>query len=396
MTINVLMLNYEYPPLGGGTGIACSELLKNLACRDGVRVDLITSGVGPTLTVEDLGSSIRIYRLPVGKRDMYFWRAPELTRWLWQAFWLARKLTRESAYDVCHCWSGWPAGVLGYLLRRRVPYFVSLRGSDVPGYSARTRLLDSMLTRRISQLVWRSATKTVAVSSELRTMALRTTPELSIDVVANGVCTDQFYPGNGSGEFTILFVGRLIERKGGVYLLKAFHELVRQPIERRSRLLIVGDGPERPLLQRYCKENGLDDSVEFLGHVERRALPDLYRQASLFVLPTLAEGMSNALLEALASGLPVVVSRAGAAGLVQDNGFVVTEADAPAVSAAMYRYLSDPALENRHGAASRRIAESMSWSAVTDWYMRTYRNAASHSIDQLLPASSTAQVKRSG
>jgi glycosyltransferase involved in cell wall biosynthesis len=370
------MFNYEFPPLGGGTGVACSELLHNLAQREGVRVDLITSGLDPEITEESLGDSIKVYRLPVGKRDLYFWRVPELIRWLWGAFWLARKLTQESEYDVCHCWSGWPAGILGYLLHHRVPYFVSLRGSDVPGYSSRTRLLDFLIMRDASKVIWRNASRTVAVSSYLRSRALYTAPDLDIEVIANGINTEEFHPGPSSDRYTILFVGRLIKRKGCIYLLKAFEELLRHPQNNMPRLLIAGDGPEKSRLEKYCRENGFLEHVEFAGHLERSVLPDVYRRANLFVLPTLAEGMSNALLEALASGLPVIVSPAGADELVMDNGYVESATDVSAISSRIQEYMSNPALEERHGMNSRATAESMSWSAVTDWYMRTYQHVA--------------------
>jgi glycosyltransferase involved in cell wall biosynthesis len=142
------------------------------------------------------------------------------------------------------------------------------------------------------------------------------------------------------------------------------------------RLLIAGDGPEKSRLEKYCRENDFLEHVEFAGHLERSMLPDIYRRANLFVLPTLAEGMSNALLEALASGLPVIVSPAGADELVMDNGYVESATDVSAISSRIQEYMSNPALEERHGMNSRATAESMSWSAVTDWYMRTYQHVA--------------------
>src|SRR5919106_3275871 len=82
--VRVLMLCYEYPPLGGGTAAACSYLLSELALTDGVDVDLVTSGTQPKVERADLAPHVRIHRLPVAKTDARFWRARELVEWRWR------------------------------------------------------------------------------------------------------------------------------------------------------------------------------------------------------------------------------------------------------------------------------------------------------------------------
>jgi glycosyltransferase involved in cell wall biosynthesis len=110
-----------------------------------------------------------------------------------------------------------------------------------------------------------------------------------------------------------------------------------------------------------------------MGRVPREALPDLYRQASVFVLPSEREGMPNAQLEAMASGLPVVTTVA-APDLLDGNGTLVTVGHTAEMADALIEYGLDVELRRAHGRRSRELAESTSWSAVAEWYVGIYRS----------------------
>jgi glycosyltransferase involved in cell wall biosynthesis len=370
-TINVLVLNYEMPPLGGGTGAACRQVLEEFARRPGLRCDVVTSGPGADPTRESLSPDIEIRKLPVGKRDPHYWRASELARWTWRAWRACRPLVRRNTYDLCHCWSGWPAGIIGHGLRGRLPYVVSLRGSDVPGYSRRLRHLDPLFFRPLSRRVWREAAAVTTVSRRLEELARRVLPELRAELIRNGVNTTDLTPVVPPEELTLLFVGRLIERKGVSLLLEALAGLRRQRPD--AQLIVVGDGPERERLEELARQRGLGECATFLGPVERELLPAIYAGATVFVLPAYEEALPNAALEAMAAGLPVVTTATGAAELIDGNGLVVPPGDAAALQAALETYTADPATLREHGRRSRRIAEGMSWEAVADAYQALYR-----------------------
>jgi glycosyltransferase involved in cell wall biosynthesis len=364
------MLNYEYPPIGGGTGVACEQLLGELAKDPDLAIDLVTSGLGASLETEQAGPDVTIHRLPVGKRDQQFWRPGEIARWTARALAHSRRLVRERSYDLCHAWAGWPSGVPAWVLRRRLPYLVALRGSDVPGYSRRLALLDFAILRRVSREIWNSARLVVAVSEPLRVLALQTRPGLRIDVIPNGVDLERFAPGPERDPFEVLFVGRLIERKGAEDLVRAFGDVAAaQP---RARLVIAGSGPERRSLERLAAASAGADRIRFLGQVDRATLPEVYRGAGVFVIPSRTEGMPNVMLEAMASGLPIVCTPAAAAGVIDGNGLLVEPGRPEAIRAALERYLGDAALRTAHARKSRELAESMSWSSVATWYREVY------------------------
>jgi glycosyltransferase involved in cell wall biosynthesis len=338
-----------------------------------VEVDLVTSGLGNIPIDERLAPNIRARRLPVGKRDPQFWRASELARWGFGAGRHSRFLMGRARFDLCHCWAGWPAGVLGYRLRREQPYVVALRGSDVPGYSRRLAALDPLVFRRLSRRIWSKAAAVVAVSDELKALALRTSPDLDVLVIPNAADTEVFSPGPGPDAFTVLFVGRLVPRKRADDALEGFRKLLAEIPS--ARLVIVGDGPDAPSLQERCEADGLGPSVVFRGNVAHQDLPGIYRDASVCLLPSEREGMPNVLLEAMASGLPVVTTL-GESTLIQGNGLVVPLGDTDAIASALVAYARDPVLRAAHAARSRQLAETTSWDSVAEWYLEIYRAVA--------------------
>jgi len=124
------------------------------------------------------------------------------------------------------------------------------------------------------------------------------------------------------------------------------------------RLVIVGDGTLRQPAIRLLEDAGLAHLAWLPG--ERQDVPELLRAMDIFVLPSLAEGISNTILEAMASGLPIVATDVGGNCELVDHGrtgFLVPRADPAAMAAAIRRYVEDSALRREHGAQGRRRCE---------------------------------------
>ncbi len=368
------MLNYEFPPVGGGAAIANYYLLKEFASNPDLEVDLVTSGSISKFEVEQFSDNIRIFKLNVCKRDPHYWTTSEIVRWTWKAYWFSRRLINKNEYDLCHCWSGWPPGIIGYLFRKKVPYIIALRGSDVPGYNPRLKILDKLIFRFISRIIWKNAKVVTALSMNLKKLAWETSNKINIEVVYNGVDTDKFKPVINKSDFgiDILFVGRLIRRKGIINLLKAFREVYDE--YRNCKLTIVGGGPKKRYLEDFCRRVKIESGVRFLGAVEYKDIDKIYEKASIFVLPSLEESLSNVVQEAMASGLPIITTDTGAAELIDENGFIVEKGDYKQIKKAIIEYISNPKLMRRHGLQSRRIAEKMSWSNNARAYVKIYNS----------------------
>ena len=368
------MLNYEFPPIGGGAAIANYYLLKEFINNPNLEVDLVTSSSSNKFEIEQFSNHIRIFKLNVCKKDSHYWTMSEIARWTWKAYWFSRKLINENNYDLCHCWFGWPPGVIGYLFRKKMPYIVALRGSDVPGYNPRLKILDKLVFRFISRIICGNAKIVTALSRNLKKLAEKTFSETDIEIIYNGVDVDKFKPMVNKPNFNIdiLFVGRLIERKGIINLLKAFKAVCDE--YKNCELTIVGEGPERNYLKNFCKQMKIESSVKFVGAVEYKDIDKMYQKAGIFVLPSLEESLSNVIQEAMASGLPIITTDTGAAELIDGNGFIVEKGGYKQIKKAIVEYISNPELMRKHGQQSRKIAEKMSWGNNAKAYIEIYNS----------------------
>lgn len=379
--MKVLFLNYEYPPLGGGAANATAELLEEFAKMPDMEVHLVTSALGNTLEKFLVGERVIVHRVPIGKNpeNLHHQSLGDIVRYTWKAWRYSRKLIHSSAtpFDVTLAFFGVPCGFLALLLRWEfhLPYVVSLRGSDVPGYSRKYAWLYPLL-QQIIRFVWRRAAAVVPNSQGLLELAQRTDPKQAFVIIENGVDTKHFVPDPAKRPTDAFIVtpgaSRVTERKGLNYLIEAIAILA--PKYPELRLKVMGDGNAKPSLEALVKEKGLEEKVQFLGRIPREETKGYYQEASLFVLPSLNEGMSNAMLEALASGLPIISTpTGGAAELVEEgkNGKIIPEKSVEAIRAAIEMFLQNKALVAEYGAESRRRAELQGWDKIAENFRKT-------------------------
>ncbi|RPJ20539.1 MAG: hypothetical protein EHM35_19340, partial [Planctomycetaceae bacterium] len=170
--MNILMLNYEFPPIGGGGGQAHLALLHQYAGRGDLRVDVLTSAPKPGLAAERLSDNVMIHRVGIRKKDLHVWRRSEVIAWLIKAGSVYRGLIRKNDYNLAHAFFGFPTGWLCYRTAKRLPYIISLRGSDVPGANARLKLDYKILGPLVFKPIWQKASALVACSEGLKARAM--------------------------------------------------------------------------------------------------------------------------------------------------------------------------------------------------------------------------------
>jgi len=192
-----------------------------------------------------------------------------------------------------------------------------------------------------------------------------------MSIIPNGVDTEQFKPlPNGvlHKPLRLISTGRLIERKGYRYLIEAISEM------KDVELSLVGDGNLRQQLEELAKI--LSVKVKFLGSKRHEEIVSLLQSADVFILPSLNEGMSNSILEAMACGLPIIATDTGGSSeLIQGNGVIVAKADADTLRKAIVQLQSDPSLVGTMGRRSRELAEKMDWLLMSESYKKTYELA---------------------
>jgi glycosyltransferase involved in cell wall biosynthesis len=368
------MLNYEYPPLGGGAGNACYHMLKEYALVPDISIDLVTSSANNRLEIEQFSDNIQIYKVRVNKKNLHHWKMSEILVWSVAAFLLMNRLMRKNHYDLCHCWFGWPSGIFGYIFRRRIPYIIALRGSDIPGHNPRLRTLDLLLFTHISKIVWKHARRVTVLSKNSLRMAKHTL-DRDYDIIYNGVDTGVFYPvDRNMRELKILFVGRLTEGKGVEHIIRAVADLRGKYPEDAIRATIVGSGNREPELRALAQQLHLTDQVSFLGAIEHEKVPDIYREHDIFILPSVNEALGNAAQEAIASGLALLTTDTGAAELLDGNGFLIKKGDYADISEKVSVFLQNPDTLTRCKRRSSEIARDMPWKSCVHSYVQLYES----------------------
>jgi len=160
------------------------------------------------------------------------------------------------------------------------------------------------------------------------------------------------------------------------YLLRAFQKLN----ERKDcQLTIVGDGNLRLLLEREASKLGIGQVTKFVGRIPNDELPEVYGSADVFVLPSKNEGMSNALLEAIASGLPVIATDTGAAQeIVKGNGIIIEKENVESIFNALRMMMENRKLREAFSIESRIIAQNLTWKKCANRYWHCFQRVANH------------------
>lgn len=382
--MKVLFLNYEYPPLGGGAGNATQYLLREYAHIPDLEVHLVTSSVDESEHIISVAPNVTVHSIPVGKngKNLHFQSSKDLLRYSWRGFWYANSLLRKERFDVIHAFFSVPCGFMATILSLwyRVPYVVSLRGADVPGYSERFTGMYIFL-RPLIRCIWSRAARVVSNSAGLRMLALQTNVGQSIDMIPNGIDIAEFRPDSAretDGIFRILCVSRITPRKGIRYLIEGFDALQKKNPS-KMELWVIGEGDELSELRGLVYSLGLRSSVKFFGRMNHEKLASFYGLADVFVLPSLNEGMSNTMLEALASGLPIIATvTGGTEELVRDgeNGLYIEKQSSEDIALKLKQVLNDVELRKKMGESSRARAEKMSWGSVASQYADLYHKAS--------------------
>ena len=279
----------------------------------------------------------------------------------------------EAPFDLVHAQYGYPTGLAALEVSKRlgIPNVVSIQGGDGHWVGPCCR------THRDAMHVVLDHAGALLIGSRSFAEEVRENHGTDLSrftIVPGAVDTSRFYPRGGwaAGELrdpdvpVLVYHGRVDRRKGALDTLEAVAALVAEG--RKLRLIVSGIGPDSDAVAVRVRELGLELQTEITGYADYGAAPAVYRRGDIFLSPTYAEGFSNTILEAMASGLPVVSCFAvGVVDCLRDgeNGLLVTPGDVPALTKAIGSLLDDPVLRRRLAGAAYDEAERLySWPVI--------------------------------
>ncbi len=362
-----------YPTLGG-SGVVATELGKSLAAL-GHEVHFITTGHPPRLAGYD--ERVYVHQVVLGEYPLF----QQYTPYSLSLAVKIREVAEQYHLDFVHVHYAIPHATSAFLARemlkpRRLPTMTTLHGTDIT-------LVGMMPSYyEITRFSIEHSDAVTAVSNFLKDETVRQFRiERPIEVIYNFVDTDLFVPQEDpctrkrlapEGERVLMHVSNFRKVKNLPVLLHVFQE-VRRHVP--SRLVLVGDGPEREATERLAVELGVADAVLFLG--DQEYIADLLPAADVFVLPSQHESFGLSALEAMSCGVPVVGSRIGGLPEVivnEETGFLCDPTDVACMTAIVLGLFRDEPLRRAVGRAAReRAVSTFNRAGLVTRYLESYR-----------------------
>ncbi len=373
--MRILVLNYEYPPVGGGGGIATEHLAVELAKRHYVAV--ITSGYMGLPPLEQC-HGVEVHRLPVfGRASKSVASLASMASFLWHARGLGVRIAAEFRPEVIHTWFALPTGPAGTWLSRRTgaPNLLTIVGGDIYDPSKRLSPHRWAVLRCVVRRTVMAADHVLAISSDVKQRACQHyhLDGSSIQVVPLGLPEPSFAPSDRAAlglpeeAFVVITVGRLVRRKAHERLIEAL-SLANDPT---IMLVIVGDGPERGRLVQQAQQLGLASQVKFTGAVDEETKFQLLSASDVFALASLHEGFGIVFMEAMYCGLPVVTNLTGGQSdfLVHNENALIAAHNTPAeIAEAVTALRRDVLLRERLAQGARETVRQLSITNMAEQY----------------------------
>lgn len=375
--MKILVVNYEYPPVGGGGGRVAAQIAVELA-RRGHEVRVQTSRTGG-LPRRQMISGVDVRRVFSFRRTPDTCSVPEMAGYVMANVWPVWQAARSWQPDVMHVHFAVPTGPVAWWAHRLtgIPYVLTAHLGDVPGGAPEQTDHLFRLVKPLTGVIWRDAAAVTAVSTHVASLA-KAAYGIDAEVILNGIAGIAAAPPESApdGTLRLLFLGRLSVQKNPVFLARVLGALRGRP----WRAIFLGDGPLRGAVREELDRAGVANRCEMRGWAEEKEVRAALGQSDVLVMPSLSEGLPVAAIEAAAHGLAICGSAIpGLRDVLEDgvNGWSCPVNDEAAWVRALEQAMGDRAGLRRKQMESLRIAAKFDLRKIADAYEQTLLSAMS-------------------
>jgi L-malate glycosyltransferase len=366
--MRILVLIYEYPPVGGGGGMVARGIGEGLA-RLGHDVHVITAHYKDLPRQEEV-DGVCILRIPAARRSLYRASLVEMLCFVISGIWFGMQHLRTWQPDVIHVHFAVPTGPVAWVLSRltRTPYVLTAHLGDVPGGVPDKTTRWFRWVYPFTPAIWHDAARVVAVSNHTRQLALQRYP-VNIQVIPNGVDRESLDPGElcVNRPARIFFAGRFVGQKNPLQIIKTLGAL--EDLE--WDCVLVGDGPLREKMVYEISALGLENRIHLTGWISPEEVTQWMRHSDILFMPSLSEGLPVVGVHSLAMGLAIIASRSGGFTDLVDagvNGDLIDVNQPEGYERILRELLSNPEQLLRARRASRHKARAFDLHTVVSEY----------------------------
>ena len=377
--MNILILNYEYPPLGGGAGIVSQHLSKEFISKGHCVTVLTTWFAGEPEYFSE--NNLTIIRLKSNRKHTFKSNPAEMYSWMRYTMKYCKEHIVYFNFDVCLANFTLPGGAVAAYLKKKwnLPFVILSHGHDIPWFSPKQMFFWHVLCYPLIKYCMHQSSYNILLTATLKNNAdafIGNSKSHKNRVIPNGLLSFNLRKGFDANDKILqaLFVGRLVEQKDPLTVVKSFHLLQKQGIP--IHLKIIGDGILKSEVEDYITKHHLKN-IEVLGKISQSSVMEAYAKAHLIIAPSREEAMSLSVLEAISCGLYVFATHVSGNKevILEDvNGSFVHYGNAEDIADKVNQFYNEKFLKNYQypDLMMKFMLQNYSWESTSEKYLTLF------------------------